>query len=66
MRDGGIGMLIADRVRAIDPEIAVCVLGLAMRFITDAATPGEILSSLDINRVRVSMRVKEVGGAVLY
>jgi 1-deoxy-D-xylulose-5-phosphate synthase len=65
MREGGIGMTIADRVRANDPEIAVYVLGLATRFIPDAATPDEIVSSLGLDHVRVAKAVKERGGAFL-
>ena len=64
MRDGGIGM-IADRVRAIDPEIAVRVLGLPTRFIAHAATHDEILSRLGLDPARVAKAVKELGGAFL-
>ena len=63
MGEGGIGMVIADRVRAVDPPIAVYVLGLARRFIPDAATPDEILSGLGLDHVRVAKAVKELGRA---
>ena len=62
MRDGGIGM-IADRVRAIDPEIAVRILGLPTRFIPRAATHDEILSRLGLDPARVAKAVKELGDA---
>ena len=65
MRGGGIGLMMAGRVRAIDPEIAVRVVGLPTRFIRDAATPDEILSSLGLDQVRVAKTVKELGDAFL-
>jgi 1-deoxy-D-xylulose-5-phosphate synthase len=63
LRDGGIGTMIADRVRAIDPEITVRVPGLPTRFIPHAATPHEILSMLGLDPARVAKAVKELGGA---
>ena len=65
LRDGGIGMVIADRVRAIDPEIAVRVLGFRTRFIPHAGTPDEILSRLGLDPARVAETVKELGRAFL-
>ena len=64
MRGGGIGKMMAGRVRAIAPEIAVRVLS-PTRFIRDAATPDEILSSLGLDQVRVAKTVKELGDAFL-
>ena len=65
LRDGGIGMVLADRVRAIDAEVAVGVFGRPTRFIRDAATPDEFLSSLGLDHVRVAETVEELGGAFL-
>jgi hypothetical protein len=56
-------MMIADRIRAIDPEIAVRVLGLPTRFMPHEATPDEILSSFGLDHARVAKAVKELGGA---
>ena len=61
----GSGWCIADRVCAIDPEIAVGVLGLRTRFIPHTATPDEILSRLGLNPARVAETVKELGRAFL-
>jgi len=58
-----IGMMIGDRGRTIDPDIAVYVLGLATRFIPDAAMPDEILWSLGLDPVRVAKTVRELGDA---
>jgi deoxyxylulose-5-phosphate synthase len=59
------GMMIADRVRAIDPEIAVRVLGSRTRLIPHAGTPDEILSRFGLDPARVAETVKELGGAFL-
>jgi len=55
--------MIADRVRAIDPENAVRVLHLPTRFIPHAATPDEITSTLDLDPARVAKAAKELDGA---
>ena len=53
VRDGGIGMTIADRVGAEDCAVPVAVLGLPTRFIAHAATPDEILASLGLDHVGI-------------
>jgi hypothetical protein len=63
MRNGRLGMMIADRVRPIDPEWAVRILGLPTGLIPDAATPDEILSRLGL--ARVGQAVMELGDAFL-
>ena len=49
VRDGGIGMTIADRVGAENCAVPVAVLGLPTRFIAHAATPDEILATLGLD-----------------
>ncbi len=49
MRDGGIGMAIADEIGAVAPAVPVRVLGLPTRFIPHAATPEEILADLGLD-----------------
>ena len=58
VRDGGIGMTIADRIRADRPTVPVTVLGLPTRFIAHAATPEEILASLGLDHVGVVAAVR--------
>ena len=53
VRDGGIGMTIADRVGAENCAVPVAVLGLPTRFIAHAATPDEILGSLGLDHVGI-------------
>jgi len=49
IRDGGIGMTIADRIGALAPAVPVEVLGLPCRFIAHAANPDHILSQLGLD-----------------
>jgi deoxyxylulose-5-phosphate synthase len=65
MRDGGIGMAIADRVRAIDPEIAVRVLGPPTQFVPPRRRPMRSCPGSAIDPARVAKAVKELGGAFL-
>jgi 1-deoxy-D-xylulose-5-phosphate synthase len=44
IRDGGVGMTIADRVRALDPTATVNVLGLPTVFMPHDPKPGNILA----------------------
>jgi hypothetical protein len=58
-------MMIADRVGAIDPGVAVYVLGLATRLIADAGIPDEIGSGFGLDHVGVAKTVNELGDAFL-
>ena len=49
VRDGGIGMAIADRIGAAAPGVPVTVLGLPCRFIPQAANPDRILAQLGLD-----------------
>ena len=49
IRDGGIGMMIADRIGALAPEVPVDVLGLPTRFLPHAERPEQILNRLGLN-----------------
>ena len=51
VREGGIGMTIADRIGSLQPSVPVSVLGLPTRFIAHAATPEEILGGFGLDHV---------------
>ena len=51
VREGGIGMTIADRVGTLRPSVPVSVLGLPTRFIAHAASPEEILAGFGLDHV---------------
>jgi len=53
VREGGIGMTIADRIGAENPGVPVAVLGLPTRFIAHAATPDEILTALGLDHAGI-------------
>jgi len=48
LRNGGIGMSIADSVHAINPGVQVCVLGIPDQYIAHAK-PDQILASLGLD-----------------
>jgi 1-deoxy-D-xylulose-5-phosphate synthase len=48
IRDGGIGMTIADQVHAITPDVPVDVLGLPSKFIPQGK-PDRILAQLGLD-----------------
>ncbi len=48
IREGGIGMSIADQVHALDPAVPVEVLGVPMRFVPQAK-PDRILASFGLD-----------------
>ena len=57
-------MVIAHRGCAIDPEIAVGVVGIRTRFIPQTVTPNEVRSRLGHNPALVAETVEELGGAL--
>jgi 1-deoxy-D-xylulose-5-phosphate synthase len=49
IRDGGVGMAIADRIGSLAPAVPVEVLGLPARFMPHAERPEQILSRLGLD-----------------
>ncbi|MGI9052581.1 MAG: 1-deoxy-D-xylulose-5-phosphate synthase, partial [Ilumatobacteraceae bacterium] len=49
IRDGGIGMAIADRIGALAPAVPVDVLGLPTQFIAHAERPEQVLSRVGLD-----------------
>jgi 1-deoxy-D-xylulose-5-phosphate synthase len=58
VRDGGIGMTIADRVGALSSAVPVAVLGLPTRFIAHAATPDEILAGFGLDHAGIAAAIR--------
>ena len=58
IREGGIGMTIADRLREMAPAVDVHVLGIPTRFIPQAAKPDQILAQfgLDADGIAATIR----------
>jgi 1-deoxy-D-xylulose-5-phosphate synthase len=59
VRDGGIGMSIADRVGEIAPEVPVTVLGTPMRFIGHG-NPRQILARLGLDADGIADAVRRL------
>jgi 1-deoxy-D-xylulose-5-phosphate synthase len=59
IRDGGIGMTIADRIAAIDPGVPVEVLGVPTQFIQHAK-PDRILTRLGLDADGITSAVRRV------
>jgi 1-deoxy-D-xylulose-5-phosphate synthase len=62
IREGGIGMTIADRIGALSPAVPVTVLGLPARFIAHAASPDEILQALRLDHAGIAAAVRDLLG----
>ena len=58
IRDGGIGMAIADRIGAIAPQVPVEALGLPTRFFPHADRPEEILTRVGLDATGVVEAVR--------
>ncbi len=58
VRDGGIGMTIADRIGALAPSVPVEVLGTPMRFIAHDGRPERILAQLGLDADGISAAVR--------
>jgi 1-deoxy-D-xylulose-5-phosphate synthase len=59
VREGGIGMTIADRVGALAPAVPVHVLGIPARFIPHAASPDQILGQLGLDADGIARTIRE-------
>jgi 1-deoxy-D-xylulose-5-phosphate synthase len=59
VRDGGVGMAIADRVGAIAPAVPVHVLGIPARFLAHAANPDHILSQLGLDADGIAATIRD-------
>lgn len=53
LRNGGIGMTIADQVHALSPGVQVCVLGIPDKYIAHAK-PDQILADLGLDGVGIA------------
>ena len=60
IREGGIGMAIADRVGAVAPAVPVEVLGLPTRFLPHADRPEEILGRLGLDADGIHAAVRRL------
>jgi len=61
IRDGGIGMTIADQVHAIDPAVPVEVLGIPTRFIPQGK-PEHILAQFGLDAEGIASTVRNCAG----
>ncbi|MUH51488.1 MAG: 1-deoxy-D-xylulose-5-phosphate synthase [Actinobacteria bacterium] len=57
IRDGGIGMTIADQVHAIDAKVPIAVLGVPTRFIPQAK-PDRILAQLGLDAAGIAATIR--------
>jgi 1-deoxy-D-xylulose-5-phosphate synthase len=58
VREGGIGMTIADRIGSLAPAVPVDVLGIPARFILHAASPDHILGELGLDADGIARAVR--------
>jgi 1-deoxy-D-xylulose-5-phosphate synthase len=63
VREGGIGMSIADRIGALAPEVPVKVLGVPVRFIPQAR-PDRILAQLGLDADGIAATVRDLAPAL--
>ena len=61
IRDGGIGVAIADQIGAIDPVVPVESLGVPARFIPHAASPDRIHDQLGLDPDGIVAAVRRAG-----
>ena len=59
IREGGIGMTIADRIGAIAPAVPVHALGIPARFIPHCASPDHILGQLGLDADGIARTIRE-------
>jgi 1-deoxy-D-xylulose-5-phosphate synthase len=59
VREGGIGMTIADRIGALAPAVPCQVLGIPARFIPHAASPDQILGQLGLDADGIAHTIRE-------
>jgi 1-deoxy-D-xylulose-5-phosphate synthase len=59
VREGGIGMTIADRVGAMAPAVPVHALGIPARFIPHCASPDQILGQLGLDADGIARTIRE-------
>ena len=62
VRDGGIGMAIADRIGAIAPAVPVEVLGLPTRFMPHAERPEQVHARLGLDADGIAAAAKRFDG----
>jgi 1-deoxy-D-xylulose-5-phosphate synthase len=59
VREGGIGMTIADRIGALAPAVPVHVRGIPAQFIPHAASPDHILGQLGLDTDGIARAIRE-------
>ncbi len=59
VREGGIGMTIADRIGAMAPAVPVHALGIPARFIPHSASPDQILGQLGLDADGIARTIRE-------
>jgi 1-deoxy-D-xylulose-5-phosphate synthase len=60
VRDGGIGMSIADRIGALAPAVPVHVLGIPARFIPHGS-PDRIHAQLGLDADGIARTIRDLG-----
>ncbi len=58
VREGGIGMTIADRIGALAPAVPVDVLGLPSKFIAHGANSDQILAQLGLDAAGIAAAIR--------
>ncbi|MDQ3469331.1 MAG: 1-deoxy-D-xylulose-5-phosphate synthase [Actinomycetota bacterium] len=61
VREGGIGMTIADRIGALAPAVPVDVLGLPSKFIAHGANSDQILAQLGLDAAGIAAVARKHG-----
>jgi 1-deoxy-D-xylulose-5-phosphate synthase len=56
IREGGIGMMIAEHISAVDPSVAVATLGVPTRFIAHASSAQQIHAQLGLDAAGICER----------
>jgi 1-deoxy-D-xylulose-5-phosphate synthase len=59
VREGGIGMAIADRIGGVAPAVPVHVLGIPSRFISHSANQDHILGQLGLDADGITRTIRE-------
>ncbi len=59
IRNGGIGMAIADQIASVSPGVPVTVLGIPAKFLPHSQQPGDILTSLGLSADGIAKAARE-------
>jgi 1-deoxy-D-xylulose-5-phosphate synthase len=59
VRDGGVGMSIADRIGGLAPAVPVHVLGIPAQFIPHSASPDHLLGELGLDADGIARTIRD-------